>query len=746
MGDSTRTAETGRPLLAAKLVVPRVPPGAVRRERLADALGGCLERPLTVVVAPAGSGKTTFLAMEAPALPASVAWTTLDPGDADPVRCWSYIVESLERAGVIDGAPLRRELVSGQADAVERALPFLLARIEASSLETVLVLDDVQAVQDGRVPDQLAELIRLAPPNLHVIVASRTDPPFPLSRLRARDQLVELRAGELSFTADEAAQLLRDTVGVDLESDELGHLVERTEGWATGLYLAGLSLRGRPDRATFLAELSGAERHLVDYLTEEVLDAQPPELQRFLVRTSVLDELTGPACDAVLDSTGSVLVLRELEDRSLFVVPLDGERTAWRYHQLLAEMLRARVGEDPELTAELHRRAGHHYAGAGSWSRAIHHAIEAGDHDVATERILSSWLPYTNAGRQATVWGWVDALPDDQVRRSAELCAMAGWARLNAGHYDEIEAWVTEAEREPDGDAYIDAATIRSHRDRHLGRVQDALAWAEIAAKRCGGDPSVSTAAAATVLGVAGYWMGRPDAVEALRCAVEDGSEIREFSSLVMAQSYLAVIAADAGDPTAALSAAGAALVHCESEDGERYHLPAMAHLALALVAADEWRLREAGIHLADAQRLATIAREPHLRVRLDLLGARLAHRMGDNDEARARLRAAFRRVGSLVGSGIVGDMVRDAANELRFAPPPERDALPPGARDLTGREIEVLRLLPSGLTRAELAEELCVSVNTVKTHLTSIARKLGASGRDEVVKQARELGLLEQG
>lgn len=745
MGDSTRLAETGRPLLAAKLVVPRIPPGAVRRPRLGDSLAGCLERPLTAVVAPAGSGKTTLLAMEAPALPAAVAWTTLDPGDVDPVRCWSYVVESLERAGVISGAPLRRELVSGRADAVERALPYLLARVDASSLETVLVLDDLQVLGQGPVPVQLAELVRLAPPNLHVVTASRTDPPFPLSRLRARDQLVEVRADELSFTPDEARRLLAETVGVDLEPDELGHLVERTEGWAAGLYLAGLSLRGRTDRASFLAELSGAERHLIDYLTEEVLDAQPPDLQRFLLRTSVLDELTGPACDAVLDTTGSAVVLRELEERSLFVVPLDGERTAWRYHQLLADMLRARLDQDPELAAGLHRRAGDHHAGHGAWSSAIHHAIAADDHDIATERILSSWLPYTNAGRQATVWGWVDALPDDQVQRSAELCAMAGWARLNAGDYDEIERWVTEAEREVDGDAYIDAATVRSHRDRHLGRIDDAVAWAETAVARCGATPSVSTAAADTVLGVAGFWTGRPDAADRLRRAAAAGTELRELSSVVMAQSYLAVVAADAGDPVAALAAAGAALAHCDTEDGERYHLPAMAHLALALVAADEWRLREAGIHLADAQRLATIAREPHLRVRLDLVGARLAHRMGDNDEARSRLRAAFRRVGSLVGPGVVGEMVRDAANELRFAPRPDQDALPPGARDLTGRELEVLRLLPSGLTRAELAEELCVSLNTVKTHLTAIGRKLGASGRDEVVRQARDLGLLDQ-
>lgn len=743
MGDTTRPVSTTRPLLAAKLTVPRVPAGAVRRERLADALARCLERPLTVVVAPAGAGKTTFLAMEGPALPAAVAWATLDPSDADPVRCWSYVVEALERAGVIQGGPLRRELVSGPVDAVDRALSYLLARIEASGLETVLVLDDLQAVGRGVVIDQLAELVRLAPPNLHVVVASRTDPPFPISRLRARDQLVEIRAADLSFTPEEAAALLADTVGVEVDAVDVAHLVERTEGWATGLYLAGLSLRSRDDRASFLAEMSGAERHLVDYLTEEVLDAQPPHLRRFLLHTSVLDELTGPACDAVLDTSGSVAVLRELEDLSLFVVPLDGERTAWRYHQLLADVLRSHLADDADLAAELHRRAGDYHAARGAASPAIHHAVAAGDTDVARERILESWLRYTNAGRQATVWSWVDALPDDEVRRSAELCAMSGWARLNLADYDAVERWVLEAEREQAGGPFIDAATIRSHRERHLGRTGAARRWGQVAVERAGELTTPSAIAGRAAHAVAAYWAGDRDAGELLRVVEHEAGSLDEPSSVVMAGAYLAVVAADAGDQDEALRAAGQALARCDSEEQERHHLPAMAHLALAIVAVDDWRLREAGIHLADALRLATIAREPHQRVRIDLMAARLAHRMGDVDEARARLRAALRRIGTLHGSGLVGDLVREASNELRFAPRPAEDALPPGARDLTSRELEVLRLLPSGLNRTEMAEELCVSVNTVKTHLTAIGRKLSASGRTQIVERARELDLL---
>ncbi|MEO1063355.1 MAG: LuxR C-terminal-related transcriptional regulator [Actinomycetota bacterium] len=743
MGDRAPTTVEGRPLLAAKLTVPRVPGGAVRRERPAELIEGCLERPLTVVVAPAGSGKTTLLAMECPALPASVAWATLDGGDVDPVRCWSYVIEALERAKVIDGGAVRRELVAGPIDGTERAIALLLARIEAAAIETVLVLDDLQAVRSGPVPEQLGDFVRLAPPNLHVVLASRVDPPFPLSRLRARDQLVEVRTDDLAFSTDEAAALLRDTVGVDLEPAELARVVERTEGWAAGLYLAGLSLRSHDDRASFLQELSGVERHLVDYLTEEVLEAQPPELHRFLLRTSVLDELSGPACDAVLETTGSVAVLRQLEEESLFVVPLDGERTAWRYHQLLADVLRSRLAETPELAAELHRRAGDHHDRTGSVTRAIHHAIAAGDHAVATDRILASWLRYTNAGRQATVWGWVEALSDDQLLRSVELCAMAGWAKLNLGQYDAIEEWVREAERDAGTGSFVDAATIRSHRERHLGRTDTAVEWGREAVGRAGDDTGPHAAAAAAAAGVAAFWAAAPEAAELLERVAVDATEQEETSSFVMASAYLAMMAADRGDHDTALIRAGAALANCETEELERHHLPAMAHLALASVAIDDGRLREAGIHLADAMRLAIIAREPHQRVRIDLLAARLAHRLGDSEEARSRLRAALRRSGTLRGHNAVAELVRDAANELRFAPRPDHDALPPGARDLTDRELEVLRLLPSGLTRAELAEELCVSINTVKTHLTAIGRKLGAAGRADVLDRARELGLI---
>ena len=574
------------------------------------------------------------------------------------------------------------------------------------------------------------------------MVASRVDPPFPVSRLRARDQLVEIRADDLSFTPEEASALLADTVGIEVDAADVAHLVERTEGWATGLYLAGLSLRSRDDRASFLAEMSVVERHLVDYLTEEVLDAQPVHLRRFLLHTSVLDELTGPACDAVLDTSGSVVVLRELEDLSLFVVPLDGERTAWRYHQLLADVLRSHLADDPDLAAELHRGGGLPrgarcgVAGDPPRRRRRRHRRRprADPRVVVAVHQRRSSGDGVELGRRAP------------RRRGATVRRAVRDVRLGPPQPRRLRrhrALVLEAERERGGGPFVDAATIRSHRERHIGRTSASLRWGVEAVERAGDLATSSAVAGRTAHAVAAYWAGEPEAAELLRRAEKEAAGLDEPSSVVMAGAYLAVVAADEGDHDEALRAAGQALARCEAEEQERHHLPAMAHLALAVVAVDDWRLREAGIHLADALRLATIAREPHQRVRIDLVAARLAHRMGDVDEARARLRAALRRVGTLHGAGLVGELVRAASNELRFAPRPTEDALPPGARDLTSRELEVLRLLPSGLNRAEMAEELCVSVNTVKTHLTAIGRKLSASGRGEIVERARDLDLL---
>ena len=319
-------------LLATKLHLPRPPPGYVPRPRLAQALGEGLARGRVCVCAPAGFGKTALLAEWVQGSRCPVAWLCLDAGDSDPARFWRYVVAALDRArpglagrvSPLVGPPPPRSF-----EGLVTALINELAA-QPGADEVVLVLDDYHLIDSEPVHASVAFLLEYQPPGLHLVLASRADPPLPLARLRAAGQLAELRADDLRFTAEEAAVLLRETVGGDLPGTMVGALAARTEGWAAGLQLAALSLRRRPDVTGFVAAFSGTHRYVMDYLADEVLEGQPGEVREFLLETSVLDRLSGALCDAVTGRTGSQVMLEQVERANLFLVPLDEVRGWWR--------------------------------------------------------------------------------------------------------------------------------------------------------------------------------------------------------------------------------------------------------------------------------------------------------------------------------------------------------------------------------------------------------------------------------
>src|SRR5215470_15913758 len=323
-------------LLATKLHMPRSQQGFVVRLRLVEALDEGLSRRLMLVCAPAGFGKTALLADWARRGSRPVAWLSLDAGDNDPARFWRHAVAALDR--------------------VRPGIGELAAQPGEDKL--LLVLDDYHLIDTQQVQDSLAFLLEHLPSSMHLVLASRADPPLPLARLRARGQLAELRAAELRFTADEAAALLREAVGGDLPGTMVGALAARTEGWAAGLQLAGLSLRGQQDKAGLVAAFSGSHRYVLDYLADEVLERQDEQLRGFLLETSVLDRLSSALCDAVTGRTGSQAMLEQVERAGLFMVPLDEVRGWWRYHHLFADLLRARLqAEQPGRVEALHRAA-----------------------------------------------------------------------------------------------------------------------------------------------------------------------------------------------------------------------------------------------------------------------------------------------------------------------------------------------------------------------------------------------------
>ena len=425
-------------LLATKLHVPGSRPGFVPRPRLAERLDEGLDPGLALVCAPAGYGKTVLLADWARCRERPVAWLSLDAGDNDPARFWRHTLGALDRArpGVAERVgPLLGPPAPPSFEPLVTALLNDLA-VPSDDRELLLVLDDYHLISSQPVHASLGFLLEHRPPGLHVVLASRADPPLPLARLRARGQLAELRAGELRFTGDEAAALLQQVAagsGMALPDAAVAALAARTEGWAAGLQLAGLSLRGRADVAGFVAAFTGSHRYVLDYLAEEVLERQSEQVRTFLLETSVLERLSGELCDQVTGRAGSQALLEQVERAGLFLVPLDEVRGWWRYHQLFADLLRARLEQRGGRASELHENAAAWYEERGLADDAIRHAMAAGQMTWAARLIEQHFdRVYDVRGEGATIQRWLSALPDDVVRsRSRLLLAQAQMANAS---------------------------------------------------------------------------------------------------------------------------------------------------------------------------------------------------------------------------------------------------------------------------------------------------------------------------
>jgi LuxR family maltose regulon positive regulatory protein len=436
-------------LLATKLHVPRPPPGFVPRPRLVRALDQGLARGRVLICAPAGFGKTSLLADWARRGARPVAWLGLDAGDSDPARFWRYVAAALDQARPGIGERLGQLLGPPAPRSFEGLVTALINEFaaEPGRHEVLLVLDDYHLVDAGPVHESAAFLLENLPPGLLLVVSGRADPPLPLARLRARGQLAELRAAELRFTTGEAAALLGAAAGPVLPDTAVAALTARTEGWAAGLRLAALSLRGRADAAGFVAAFSGSHRFVLDYLADEVLDGQPGPVRAFLLETSVLERLSGELCDAVTGRSGSQAMLHHIEQAGLFLMPLDEVRGWWRYHQLFADLLRARLEqEQPGRVQELHRAA-------AAWSDehdlgndAMRHALAAGDAAWAArlvERYVDGLLRRSEG---VTLRRWLSTLPAEVLRVRPRLCLAQGFYAVVSGQAEAIEPLLDDAE------------------------------------------------------------------------------------------------------------------------------------------------------------------------------------------------------------------------------------------------------------------------------------------------------------
>ncbi|MFL5613947.1 MAG: LuxR C-terminal-related transcriptional regulator [Gemmatimonadaceae bacterium] len=449
-----------KPLLETKLYVPRARSALIARPRLIEALREGAARKLTLVVAPAGFGKTTLLAEWLASPPRgvnAVGWVSLDPSDNEPSLFWAYFIRALQNIHPAVGTQAMSLLRSSRMPAIETILTTLINEIDMMDHDFVVVLDDYHVIDAPAIHSSLTFLLDHLPPRMHVVIDSRSEPELPLSKLRARGELAELRVADLRFTLHEASGFLNEVMALGLSAKDTAKLERQTEGWITGLKLAALSMKGRDDVRGFLDGFSGDNRYIADYLVEEVLQAESRQVREFMLATAILDRMSGAVCDAVTAGSGSQALLEDLERRNLFVVALDDRREWYRYHHLFADVLQ-KLNKNTENVRACHHRASVWYEQRGSIADAVRHAFAANDLERAAA-LLERYWPEKNRSYESGTWlTHVKTLPNDVVSSRPVLSMAYGWALLNSGELEAAEPRLRDVERllaEPETSAMV---------------------------------------------------------------------------------------------------------------------------------------------------------------------------------------------------------------------------------------------------------------------------------------------------
>jgi LuxR family maltose regulon positive regulatory protein len=450
MVDDPPPAERASKLQPTKLLFPLVRPRLVPRPRLVGRLQAGLQGPLTLISAPAGFGKTTLLGewRAGAGRDWPVAWLSLDAGDNDPLRFLLYLAAALESAQADLTGHTLALLQSRQTPVVDVVLNLLAYELSGCPRDVALVLDDYHEITNLELHQGLEFLLAHLPPAVHLVLLTRADPPLPLARLRARNQLIEIRAADLRFTAEETAAFLNDVMGLGLSPGNVAALERRTEGWAAGLQLAALSLRGREDPSAFVATFSGSHHYIVDYLVEEVLDRQPEAVRSFLLQTAILDRLSGPLCDTLTGRSDGQAVLEQLEQGNLFLTPLDDQRRWYRYHPLFADVLRNRLRQaDAGALPELLHRAAAWFEENDLLYEALNHALALPDPGRAARLLSDHWLQLTQECSLSTFARWIESFPAEVIQDHPRLGLIYAWTLWELGHPDAVGRYIEGAEQ-----------------------------------------------------------------------------------------------------------------------------------------------------------------------------------------------------------------------------------------------------------------------------------------------------------
>ena len=472
------------PILVTKIHIPSPRSELVWRPRLLQRLGHGNKKKLTLVSAPAGFGKTTLLSTWIKQSNICAAWVSLEKADNSPSRFLLYVIAALQTADAGIGENILLALQSPKPPSVQNVLPYLINDIAASS-EITLVLDDYHVINSQEIHEMVNSLLSKMPPNLHLVIATRSDPLFTLPLLRGRQELVELRTSDLRFSNQEAVELINHIKQVDIPEKDVLALYKRTEGWVTGLQMAILSMQNRKDTREFIQSFTGTNRYILDYLLEEVLNQQPEAVQAFLLKTSILSQLSGELCEAVTGNPDSQEILEYLERNNIFVVPLDDERHWFRYHHLFADLLYQRLVRNPsESPQELHERASQWFESNRKFGLAIDHVLEADDCDRAIKMLEKYAGMMWEHGDQARLSQWFNRIPENKLGSHPALLAIYAFALCFAGQFDAAEKYLQLAEKncKPDHLAFPGmAATVRAHISLYSGKIDAASEFAGLA-------------------------------------------------------------------------------------------------------------------------------------------------------------------------------------------------------------------------------------------------------------------------
>ena len=722
-------------ILRTKLFIAQTSATLVTRPRLLDKLTAGLDKRLTLIAAPAGFGKTTVVANWLTTLTdVDVSWVSLDETDNTLRQFFVYVVAALQQNDSSVGTALLRQVESGGDLSGEQVMMQLINELSAEPQQRLLVLDDYHALHNARIHEAVTFLLAHMPPQLHLVLTTRTDPPLPLARLRARGQMTELRSADLTFTLPEATAFLNEQMQLDLSADDIALLETRTEGWIASLQLAALAMQATPqNRQTFLDNFAGSDRYIVDYLVSEVLAQQTETIRQFLQQTAILGRLCAPLCDALREATDSQVILSQLEENNLFLFPLDNQRQWYRYHHLFADLLHYRLHEQEEAqVAALHERASVWFEQQGLIEEAVGHAFSAENHTRVALLIEQHAHPLFSAGKFETIRQWMQRLPTTLITTRPASYLLQGLVLFRSGDFDGLSnhlshppdiALFTEEQRGEwlalqGYDAYICGAFATA---RQLA--EEALTLIKAPALRM---PTI------TLLGWCYDGLGDLDAAIATHQQTLRLAQIaRSLTGTVANFGQLAILYARTGDWERVKQHSEQAIATAVAQQ-----TPDIPLVGLAYIGIGRWHEQQ-GNNLAAIENLQK--------------GIALCRQWGALHISAIHGYAALLAI--LRKQGMDADWLTVQQEAQQFANKPH---LPIWASDmidaapqetglveaLTPREQEVLQLMSAGLSAPQIAEQMVVGVSTVRTHIKRIYAKLAVHSRHEALQKSRELNL----